>query len=213
MSQPPASQVPADRSRWTNLIVFAAIVLVVFAVFRFRPFGTPHPEDHAAVGRPLLVLDVEPLTGDAEPITRDELKGKVVLLSFLATSYEPCREELPRLAAIAKELEDRPDFKLLAISCYEPGAEDVPAVRRRTEKVLKELKLDLPTYADPAGATEGSFHAVAKRDSPAVRELPGYPTTCVLDRNLIIRGVWEGFRPGIETEMQELVEQLLGEPE
>lgn len=213
MSHPAASQSPADRSQWTNLIVFAVIVLLVFAVFHFRPFGDPNPEDHPAVGRPLLVLEVQPLTEGAQPVTRDDLKGKVVLLNFWATPYTPCRVELPYLAAIASELEDREDFKLLAISCGEPGPEKLETVRQRTEKVLKELNLDLPVYADPTGSTEAGFCVVAKDDSGTIAELPSYPTTCVLDRELIIRGVWKGFRPGIERQMGELVRQLLDEPE
>jgi peroxiredoxin len=204
MSNPAASRPAADRSQWTNLIVLSVIVLLVVVVFHYRPFGSPHPTDHLAVGRPLPVLEIEPLTGGARPVNRDGLKGKVVLLDLWAASYTPCREELPYLAAIANEFQEEKDFKLLAISCGELGPDNFQTVRRRTEKVLKELDLDLPTYADPTGATEDSFRAVANYSNP--------PTTYVVDRRGTIRGVWEGFRPGIEGEMKELVEQLLEEP-
>ena len=205
MSNPAASQPTADRSKWTNLIVFAAIVVVVFAIFRFRPFGDPAPESHDAVGRKVPVVEIEPLTGGAEPVTREGLRGKVVLLNFWATSYPVCREHLPRLAAIADEFADEADFKLLAVSCGAAGPEDPEILRRETEKVLKELKLDLPTYGDPTGATQESFRDVARFNS--------VPTTYLLDRDLTIRGVWEGYREGIESQMKELIEKQLEKSE
>ena len=40
----------------------------------------------------------------------------------------------------------------------------------------------------------------------------GFPTTLVLDRDTRIRGVWEGYAPGMEREIEALVEELLAEP-
>lgn len=223
MSKLPDSPPPANRSQWTNLIVLTAAVLMVFVVFHFRPFGDPNPGAHAAVGKPMLVMSLQPLTGKGKPVDREDLNGSVVLVNFWATSYTPCREELPSLAAIADHFQDRKHFKLLAISCDEVGQQDQDTLRRRTAKVLKELKLDLPTYADTDGVTEAGFRAVAELSSgpagasegapPAAAKLLSYPTTYLVDRAGTIRYVWEGYRPGIEKEQERLVAKLLDEPE
>jgi thiol-disulfide isomerase/thioredoxin len=49
-------------------------------------------------------------------------RGKVVLFDFWATWCEPCREELPRLAKLARELHGR-DLVLITISADEPEQE------------------------------------------------------------------------------------------
>ena len=60
-----------------------------------------------------------------------------------------------------------------------------------TASLLKRLKLDLPTYYDPDGGTQ---YALSK-----VIDLEAYPTTLLLDRRGVIRAVWVGYRPGVET--------------
>jgi len=63
--------------------------------------------------------------------------------------------------------------------------------------------VDLPTYADPRSVARAAVDAVAGFD--------GYPTTLILDRQGVIRGVWVGYAPGAERQMQRLIEQLLAE--
>ena len=40
----------------------------------------------------------------------------------------------------------------------------------------------------------------------------GYPTTFILDRQGIIRGAWNGYKAGLEHQIDHLVIQLLEEP-
>ena len=42
-------------------------------------------------------------------------------------------------------------------------------------------------------------------------EFEGYPTTLLLDRRGVIRAVWVGYRPGLETEMERHISMLLEE--
>jgi thiol-disulfide isomerase/thioredoxin len=53
-------------------------------------------------------------------------KGKVVLVDFWATWCEPCREELPRLVALAAK-QDGNKFVLITISADEPEQEEKAA--------------------------------------------------------------------------------------
>lgn len=72
-----------------------------------------------------LLLALAPLT----PIDKDGYAkliaanhGKVLLVDFWATWCEPCREELPRLVALSRQLDVR-KFALVTISADEPEQE------------------------------------------------------------------------------------------
>lgn len=222
----PAPQQPgsgdASWANWaTNVAILGALVLALFLIFHFRPFGLPDPTEHKAVGRPLPLVQLEPLTGAAEPVSRDNLSGKVVLIAFWGPWCPPCFDELPHLAALAERFRDRADFQLLAVSCSQATSRNVTGLRKETivrlrqldlerletdtNTVMRELKLDIPTYSDPTGQTQSTFSGIA-----GLRDLP---TTYAVDRQGIIRGVWEGFRPGLEKEIGQLVTELLEESE
>ena len=180
------------------ILVLAAFFLLPVILQGMFPSGLEHP----AVGQKLAVLDLTPLTGDAEPIALPDLEDKVVLVNFWGTWCPPCRMELPHIAEIEKKYRDRPDFKLLAISC---GAEDIRELRTDTEQFLNQKGITMPTYADPG--------AVSRSAAEQLGTFDGYPTTIILDRTGTIRGVWGGYMPGVEREMEELVNNLLNEKE
>ncbi|MCA9688083.1 MAG: redoxin domain-containing protein [Myxococcales bacterium] len=55
-------------------------------------------------------------TLDGRTLTRDDLRGKFVILNFWATWCEPCITEWPQLARLAERFADRDDVMVLAIS-------------------------------------------------------------------------------------------------
>jgi thiol-disulfide isomerase/thioredoxin len=63
-----------------------------------------------------------------------------VLVAFWASWCEPCREELPALAALAARLQGRP-FELVTVNLGEG--------RARAERFLAESGVSLPTLLDP----------------------------------------------------------------
>jgi thiol-disulfide isomerase/thioredoxin len=72
-----------------------------------------------------LLLALAPLTpvdtdGYAKLIAAH--RGKVLLVDFWATWCEPCREELPKLVALSRQLDPR-KFTLVTISADEPEQE------------------------------------------------------------------------------------------
>ena len=72
-----------------------------------------------------------------------------------------------------------------------------------TRVFLRQANIDMPTYADPGGATRR-----AAADAVGLEHLP---TTLVLDRQGAIRGAWSGARSGDERQIRQLIGQLLAE--
>ncbi len=162
------------------------------------------PEQPQGAGPMLDELRLQPLTGNARPVSLADLRGRVVLLNFWGAWCEPCRIELPHIAELYKSRQSAADFVLLAISCdASVEDEEIDALRGSTHALLTKMHITMPTYTDPGGVTrEAVRRAIGFK---------GFPTTLVLDRQGIIRGHWEGYEPGLEREMTTLVDQLLTE--
>ncbi|HUT90654.1 MAG TPA: TlpA disulfide reductase family protein [Thermoguttaceae bacterium] len=187
--------------------VFAGIVIIALAgSILFRPAATgADPARHPAVGSTLPQIELEPLTGTDEPVTAESLAGKVVLVNLWGTWCQPCWQELPHIAGLEGKLRHWPDFKLLAVSCTNQVPEDIDALRQETRLFLAGFELDMPTYADPEGATRVAFLSLGGSGA--------FPTTLVLDRQGVIRGVWEGFSSKVPEEVERLVLRLLEKQE
>lgn len=74
-------------------------------------------------------------------------RGKVVLVDFWATWCEPCREELPVLAALERRLRDR-GLALITISADEPEKE------RDARAFLDKCGIRMPAYLKKARKDE-----------------------------------------------------------
>jgi cytochrome c-type biogenesis protein len=185
------------------IVVVAAAYWVVVGWLTPAP-NLPKPEVHSGVAQPLPFLELRPLTGDAAPISLADIKNHVTLLNFWGTWCPPCRNELPHIAELRQRFAGREAFRLLAVSCPPGGqADDVQSLREDTAALLKRLGLDLPTYYDPDAATQSALGSVINLDA--------FPTTLLLDRHAVIRAVWVGYRPGVETEMERYISKLLDE--
>lgn len=202
-AQPSVPTAKADpltkKSQWSNWTVLAMIVLCFFVIVRFRPFAAQTTGE----SKTLTQLRLQPLTGGGQPVTLNDLTGRVLLINFWQTGSSPSREALPHLAAIEKQFRGQPAFRLLSVSCGRRAKEDFRILRQNTREVLEKLKVDLPQYADPGGISRSAVdEAVGLSD---------YPTTLILDRRGRIRKTWTGYQPGIEAEMQQLIPRLLDE--
>ncbi len=164
----------------------------------------PNPEDEAGVRDPLTYVNLQPLTGQSSPIGTRDLQGHVVLLNVWAWSCSHCREELPHLAELRQRFAGQTAFRLVVVS-YPSGApgNDVESLREQTADLLKQLDVDLPTYYDPERKTLDAIKAVT--------DFAGVPTTLLLDRHGVIRAIWKGYGPGVETEMERYIAMVLAE--
>ena len=215
MTHPPEPDRHAAGGRQRTCLVGAlialgsGIVLVAIgslAAFLVLPSLIQGPLDlgaRDAAGRKLPELRLRPLTGTGQPVTLEDLTGQVVVVNFWSTQCGPCLRELPHLARLQETFGARPDFRLLAVSCARGGEEDVERLRTETAAVLRQLGIDVPTYADPGFVT--------RRALDAVDEFRAYPTTLVMDRQGVIRGVWVGFDPRVPRQIEQLLARLLAE--
>ena len=203
-------------SRHLGTIAAIAILgLLAFAgvTYLFTP-APPEPsppvseyESQAGVGKRLPALELEPLTGDGEPVNLEKLAGRVVVVNFWGAWCGPCRREFPELADLYDKLRENPKFRLLAVSCAPPGAKEEPReLWAQTREFLSTAHRDMPTYSDPNETTRTAFDRVAG--------LYAFPTTFVMDGDGLIRGVWTGYGSQFVREIKDLVERLLqgGEP-
>lgn len=187
----------------------AVLVLLAFAAISYwtearKQPPPPRPPDYTSdngVGKRLPALELEPLTGDGKPVTLEKLAGRVAVINFWGTWCPPCRDEFPEIARLYDALRDNPGACVLAVSCGPGGEEDPKALRRETTEFVAQSGYEMPTYSDPNETTRAAFDQVAG--------LRVFPTTCVIDREGLIRGVWRGYSPGVTREIKGLVEELL----
>ncbi len=122
------------------------------------------------------------------PVDLASYRGRVVLLNFWATWCAPCRDEIPAIEALARELEGR-GLSVLAVNHQEPAAAVGGFVRR--------YGLTLPVLLDPRGEVGERYHVVA------------LPATFLIDPRGSLVGAALGFRdwsgPAARTYLEELL--------
>jgi thiol-disulfide isomerase/thioredoxin len=183
-----------------GLAGIAAAAVLLYTLTKPRP-GRPGNE-HPAVGRALGELTAEPLSG-GETVTLERLRGSVALINLWGPWCGFCRRELPHLDRLHSELRGRRDFRLLAISYPQDPGESLETLRAETREYLAAMRFELPAYVDPDSTTlQASMMLVGP-------EAFGFPVTLVLDRGGVVRGVWQGYVPGDEKQVEGLVRRLL----
>jgi thiol-disulfide isomerase/thioredoxin len=106
------------------------------------------------------------------------LKGKPVVLNFWGSWCGPCREEMPALDTVARQLRDK--FTLLAV-----------AVNEKPEVSLKYLSdnkfSNLTLLTDPPDAPTGDLETANVVGTKY--GVNSYPTTVFIDANGVIQAV------------------------
>ncbi len=200
-----ASQGRRHAWPWLALALLAAVVLVYLTIVGGpgrQPEGTQGP----AIGRRLPYLQLEPLTGDSQPVSLDDLRGRVTLVNFWGTWCPPCRLEFPEIVELAARFGKQDDFWLYAVSCGQGDDERLDTLRSETLEFLAASKTTLSTYADQNAASRRAMTLALDLDGFA------YPTTLVLDRQGTIRGFWVGYGSRTAREMAALIQELLQAP-
>jgi thiol-disulfide isomerase/thioredoxin len=185
-------------------LTFGSILLLPLLV-KSLPLAPPL---HAAVGKPLAVLELAPLVNAEAPVSLADIQGRVALVNFWGTWCPPCLAEMPHLAEVYQRWRDHDDFRFLAVSCSPdpPGSpEDLDQIRSDSQAYLDRAGLEIPVYADPGGKTRLGFDSIGP--------LRGYPTTVLVDRRGLVVAVWEGFNPKAPVEIENRLAEVLAQPQ
>jgi cytochrome c biogenesis protein CcmG/thiol:disulfide interchange protein DsbE len=131
-------------------------------------------------------------SGVTAPKGIDAYRGKPVLLNIWATWCAPCREEMPRIEQLQRELADS-GLAVVAISIDNPGMAD--AIR----EFRKEMKLSFEILYDDTGKIRDDYQTV------------GVPETFLIDRQGVVRRRLIGASWTVD-EQRPLLRELLAEP-
>ena len=184
------------------LVVGLFAILLVWASEPAKQFG--HGATHPAVGQAMGSFELAPLVGDSAPVTLESLRGQVALINFWGTWCGPCMMEFPHLVEMNDRLKTDDRFRFVPVSCG-PGGADVETeqLQAATEAYYAKLGTDLDAYTDPRAGARLSLMKAAQLSGF------GFPTTVLLDADGTIQGLWQGYRPGVEAEMEEVIKALL----
>lgn len=115
--------------------------------------------------------------------------GKTTLLSFFATWCNPCKEEMPKLRALALEFVNR-SFQVVFVSLDQVEADDIRA------------------FLKDAGA-EGSLSLWDEEgDTMGLYGVFSLPTNVLVDPSGKVLMAWQGYQEGKLRELKELIEKL-----
>ena len=128
---------------------------------------------------------------DGAPLDPSAYRGQVLYLDFWASWCGPCRESFPFMNTLEQEFRDK-GLRIVAVS-VDKTAEDA---RRFLERYPARFTLGL----DVAGAC------------PAAYQLPGMPTSFLIDRAGLIRAVHAGFRADDASQIRRQVLEALAAP-
>jgi len=210
MSQPNADSpllIPRTRSSmsdWTGYAVIGLVMVSYLAYRQLRPvpkIGQTHP----AINSRLRDFHVEPLIHVDQPLDLEQLRGKVTLINLWGPWCTYCRQEIPHLITMAERWKD--DLRIVSVSY--PQSLDVSSsgLSEETAGAMRLMHAEFPVYQDPQVRVREYLQKAG------VFWKLKFPCTVLMDRDLVIRGVWLEYQRGFEKEMSELVEGLVSAPQ
>jgi len=154
-----------------------------------------------AIGQPAPAVTCQKSIGDFSSL--QNLKGKVVLLDFMAHWCGPCKAELPKIRELAEKY-GASGLQVVSVTSYYGyfGAEQGISKEKEFEKMhgfVKDFAISWPVVFDPQQLTQSSYH------------VGSIPHVVVIDRKGMIRKVAIGNTPENEAEIASLVKQLVSE--
>ena len=198
----------SSLATWIGLLIIVGVFLGYLFLKRsasmtFNNRGRNHP----AVGVGLPGLQLQPLTHQGEPLRLYDLRGQVVLINFWGTWCPSCRMEFPEMVTLSETLDIRNDFRMLLVSCgRDLTTEQAESLQLVTSQFLASRGLDVPTYMDRGAMTRHTLMVAGQLEGFA------YPTTVLLDRQGIVRGIWLGYHRAQDAEIRASIEEVLEKP-
>ena len=193
-------------SHWSTGIIVILIIGLAANLFLmwFLPANRPGSGSDASGGRAMGSFELTPLVGTQSPVSLESLGGDVALINFWGTWCGPCRLEFPHLVELNDRLKSEKGFRFISVSCGTGGPDlDTERLRTVTEAYLAKLETDLEVYSDRDASARLQLVESARLSGFS------YPTTVLLDRDGNIHRLWQGYRWGIESEMETAIRDLL----
>jgi peroxiredoxin len=187
------------------LIQLAFIVLAGVAVYAFIsmareaetrracvPVCAMHP-DYAGTNR--LAPDFELTDADGNKVRLSQFRGKTVVLNFWTTTCQPCLEEMPSLADLAKVVKSakRDDIAVLTVST--DATKEIALSTLQT--LLHEPKLPFPVLLDPELSVVHDKYGTQL-----------FPETWIIDPRGVIRARFDGAKDWSNAMVLDLIESF-----
>lgn len=153
----------------------------------------------AYAGHDRLAPDFELPDMNGVPVKLSSFRGKTVYLNFWTKTCNPCLQEMPNIAELAKISRHRSDFVVVTVSTDE-GPDDV----RDTLKVALNEDPPFPVLFDPEAKIVNGKYGTRL-----------YPETWIIDPKGIIRARFDGPRDwsdSLALEIGEMVSRPVGCP-
>jgi peroxiredoxin len=176
------------------------VILIINLVLAFR-IALPAvqtektTQSEIAIGKP--APDFEGRTVDGRMLKLSGLRGKVVLLDFMASWCGVCVGTLPEIKKLYGRL-DRSKFEIISVSL--DGGENTDTTIKDLKRLLAEQQVDWPVLFDDTGWE----NQIAR--SYRVGELPVH---VVIDREGIIRSVAAGKDQHGMEEVRSILQKLM----
>jgi thiol-disulfide isomerase/thioredoxin len=139
---------------------------------------------------------------DQQPVTLDNLRGRVVILDFWATWCGPCRITIPKLNALHRKYKDR-GLVVLGLTDFENGVEGGGDSRAEQVAYLRRYKRE-------NGVAYG-FAVAESHDNNANYNVTSIPTAVLLDRRGRVRFITVSADEDEARALASMVEKLIDE--
>lgn len=162
---------------------FSSLLLFILLV------SLPLLAQEGNTGRKAPNFKIEDINGKTYELEKEIGSGPVII-NFWATWCIPCREELPKLHEIYKDLKEQ-GLKLFSISIDDERSSS------KVEPFVKQKGFTFPVLLDPASSVRQKYYAT------------DVPFTVILDKTGNIVYSHQSYKKGDELKIREIVESLL----
>ena len=180
-----------DKGKSIILFVLIAIVLGIVVFLQGKDsFFDPSNQVRVRPGQPAPDFTFPGL--DGEMVNLVDYRGKVVFLNIWATWCTPCRQEMPSMERLYRELKGE-DFEILAVSIDAMGAKAVAPF-------MKEYELSFPALLDTGGTIQRLYGTT------------GIPETFIINKEGVIERKIIGSRDWAKPEAIGFLRNLTKKP-
>lgn len=144
------------------LVFLVAASMMFFVLFKDK--STQKEDDTGGLYAPLLEIRDEQ-TG--RNLSLSDLENKVLFVNFWASWCPPCKEEMPSIESLYKDLYGNDNFKMITILYNESSQAGI--------SYIKENGYTFPVYSDSKGNTATKFGVT------------GVPETYIIDKKGLLK--------------------------